>query len=616
MNLENMDEIWGLPVCCNSRNSIIENFTLSDKYKDQVYSISYKDNIVLKFDDIVDSDDFNLKLFDNKIDFEGQIPLVLYSSDLDSLLEAEENISFKLKKIEQNENYSESILKEFDKLEENSSYYEFSDYVNYCNEFLLVRVSFKDNSLIIDADVDKIVLLKKIISENFYISADNIIINAFNDYCIASLFPISFNAVLQGVVLATRLKRRVNIVYYKRHFLISEDLKLKFSAVNCLSVENKLSKIILDVEINRPLNFLYKFYFKYLKHIFNNLFFDLNVHINFIELKSDVVFFYDNHFLFETSVYNFIYSNFYNLAVNFSIDPISYLLVHIKEEYDVFLKFFEQIDCKNSIMRKSSSISLNNTYGILDTKRKGIGFSFLDLDSIFFGSRKVISMSLHKNKLDVFIPYKILDYNLMNYLKNTLSRDFDLSYDSVCFFVSDAFTDNIGYGEFIKESYFIEMAILTVKDNLSLMIGGSFKGEYPVMIEQDFVLNTDTKFRIACSLEIDIEIYSFKVTFSNVTFFVEHGKIDRIGLNNKRAFSVFNLAANYVFGKINYNIDDSLIFDFVEEGTHFFSFRALFIASVAAIRTALIQAFDFNLSRTPVEIEDVLNRWSIRIDTN
>ena len=108
------------------------------------------------------------------------------------------------------------------------------------------------------------------------------------------------------------------------------------------------------------------------------------MHINFIELKSDVVFFYDNHFLFETSVYNFIYSNFYNLAVNFSVEPINYLLSHIKEEYDVFLKVFEQMDFKNSIMRKSSSISLNNTYGILDVRRKGIGFSFLDLDSIFF----------------------------------------------------------------------------------------------------------------------------------------------------------------------------------------------------------------------------------------
>ncbi|WP_174220861.1 hypothetical protein [Borrelia turcica] len=611
-----MDEIWGLPVCCKSKNSIIENFTLSDKYKDQISSISYKDNIVLKLNDIVGSDDFNLKLFDNKIDFEGQVPLVLYSSNLDSLLEAEESIAFELKTIEQNESYSEPILKEFDELKTYKSYYEFSDYVNYCNESLMVRVSFKDDSLVIDADVDKIALLKKIISDNFCISKDKIIINSFNDYCIASLFPISFNAVLQGVLIATRLKRRVNIVYYKRHFLMSQDLRLKFSAVNCLSAENKLSKIILDVEINRPLNFLYKFYFNYLKHIFNNLFFDLSVHINFIESKSDVVFFYDNHFLFETSVYNFIYSNLYNLAVNFSVEPINYLLSHVKEEYDVFLKFFEQMNFKNSIMRKSSSISLNNTYGILDVRRKGIGFSFLDLDSIFVGSRQTISMSLHKNKLDVFIPYKVLDDNLINYLRNTLARDFGLSYDSVCFVVSDAFTDDIDYGALIKESYFIEREVLTVKDNLSLMIGENFKGEYPVVIEQDFSLNTDTKFKVACSLEIDIEMYSFKVTFSNVTFFVEYGNFDKIRLNNKRAFSVFSLAVNYVFGKINYGIDDSLTFEFIEDGEHFFSWRALFIASVSAIRTALIQAFDFNLSRIPIEIEDVLNSWSVRIDTN
>ena len=127
-------------------------------------------------------------------------------------------------------------------------------------------------------------------------------------------------------------------------------------------------------------------------------------------------------------------------------------------------------------------------------------------------------MSLHKNKLDVFIPYKVLDDNLINYLRNTLARDFGLSYDSVKFVVSDAFTDDIGYGALIKESYFIEREVLTVKDNLSLMIGENFKGEYPVVIEQDFTLNTDAKYKVACSLEIDIEMYSFKVTFSNVTF--------------------------------------------------------------------------------------------------
>ena len=70
------------------------------------------------------------------------------------------------------------------------------------------------------------------------------------------------------------------------------------------------------------------------------------------------------------------------------------------------------------------------------------------------------------------------------------------------------------------------------------------------------------------------------------------------------------------FGKINYGIADSLTFEFIEDGENFFSFRTLFIASVSAIRTALIQAFDFNLSKIPIELEDVLNSWSVRIDTN
>ncbi|UGQ16544.1 hypothetical protein [Borrelia sp. RT5S] len=611
-----MDEIWGLPVCCGSSGAIIEDFTLSDEYKDHIASISYRDDIVLKFNDVVGSDDFNLKLFDNKIDFEGQISLVLYSSNLDSLLKAEESVSFKLKAIEKNESYSESVAREFDGRETHRSCYEFSDYINCCNESLMVKVCFKGDCLIIDADVDNIVFLKKIISDSFCISKDKIIINSFNNYCINSLSPIYFNAILQGVVLATRLRRRVNIVYYKRHFLMVRDLRLKFSAINCLSAENKLSKIVLDLEINRPLNFMYKFYFNYLKRIFSNLFFDFSVHINFVGPKSDIVFFYDNHLLFETSVYNFVYSNLYNLAMSFSIEPLSYLLSHVKTEYDEFLKFFDQMDLKNSIMRKSSSISLNNTYGIFDTRRKGIGFSFIDIDAVLQGGRQTISMSLHKDKLEVFIPYKILDDNLINYLRNTLAREFELSYNNVIFVVSDAFENDIGHGGLIKEPFFIEREILAVKGNLALMTGKNFKGDYPVVIEQDFILRADAKFKVACSLEIIVKIYSFEITFSNVTFFVQCGKIDKIKLNNKRAFSVFSLAASYVFGKMHYDIDDSLEFKFIEAGEGFFSFRALFISSVSAIRAALIQAFDFNLSRIPIEVEDVLNKWSVKIDTD
>ncbi|WKC58104.1 hypothetical protein [Borrelia sp. P9F1] len=616
MKLGSMDEIWGLPVCCGSSGAIIEDFTLSDGYKDQISSISYKDNIVLKFGDVVGSDDFNLKLFDNKIDFEGQISLVLYSNNLDSLLRAEESVSFELKAIEQKEGYSESMDSKFDGVETYRSCYEFSDYINCCNESLMVKVYFKGDLLIIDADVDNIVLLKKIISDNFCISKDKIIINSFNNYCINSLFPVYFNAILQGVVLATRLRRRVNIVYYKRHFLMVRDLRLKFSAINCLSAENKLSKIVLDLEINRPLSFMYKFYFNYLKRIFSNLFFDFRVQTNFMELKHDIVFFYDNHLLFETSVYNFIYSNLYNLAVSFSIEPLSYLLSHVKPEYDEFLKFFEKVDLKNSIIRKSSSISLNNIYGVFDVRRKGAGFSFIDVEAVLKGYMQTISMSLHKNKLEILIPYKILDDNLINYLRNTLAREFELSYNNVRFVVSDSFADDIGYGALIREPFFVGREILAVKENLALMTGKNFKGDYPVVIEQDFVLSADTRFKVACSLEIVVKIYSFEVTFSNVTFFVQCGKIDKIKLNNKRAFSVFSLAASYVFGKINYDIDDPLMVEFIEDGEDFFSFRALFISSVSAIRTALIQAFDFDLSRIPIEVEDVLSNWSVKIDTN
>ncbi|AWG42920.1 hypothetical protein CR532_02900 [Candidatus Borreliella tachyglossi] len=617
MNLENMDEIWALPVCCNIKNSIIEDFRLSDKYKEQIFSISYKDNIVLKFSDVVDSSEFNLRLFDNKIDFEGQIPLVLYAENLESLLEAEESIVFEFKTIDRNDNYSDLGLKGVDKFKLYNSYYEFSDYVNYYKDAFLVRVCFKDDSLIIDADLDNISLLNQIISDNFCISRDKIIVNPWGSGCINALFPIVFNAVLQGIIIANKLKRRVNIVYYKRHFLMSKALSLKFSAVNCLSTENRLSKIMLDLEINRPLNFLYKFYLDYLKQIFDNLFFDLYVHINFVETRSDAVFFYNNHLLFETSIYNFIYSNFYNIAVSLSVEPLSYLLNHIKNEYNIFLKIFERINLKNSIMRKSSSISLNNKYSIFDARRKGVGFAFLNLDSTFLGSKQTVFMSLHKDKLDIFIPYSMIDANLMNYLRNTLARTFRISYNSVNFIVSDVFRDNIGiYDILIKESYFIEREVLALKDNLFSIIGEDFKGEYPVVVNQGFISNMDNRFSLACSLEIDVEIHSFNVTFSNVSFFVEQGKLVKLRLNNKRACSVFSLAVDYVFGNINYDIADSLGLDFIEDGEFVFSFRGLFIASVSAIRTALIQVFDFNLGSTPIDREDTLNSWSVRIDTN
>ncbi|AHH14055.1 Hypothetical protein BHW_0059700 [Borrelia hermsii MTW] len=621
MKLENMDEVWALPVCCNINNSIIEDFKLSDKYKDQVFYISYKDDIILKFIDIVDSNEFDLKLFDNKIDFEGQIPVVLYSESLDSLLGAEESIDFELKDIEQNDVYFDSRVKESGEFKIHNSYYEFSDYLNYCSDILLVRVCFKGDSLIIDADLDNIALVKQIISNNFCIAKDKIIINPINNDCLNVLFPVSFNAVLQGIIIAKKLGQKVNVIYYKRHFLMAQSLSLKFSAVNYLSVENRLAKIMLDLEIDRPLNFLYKFYFDCLKHIFSNLFFDVCIHINFISTKSNAIFFYDNYFFFENSVYNFIYSNFYNLAVSLSIEPLSYLLSYVKSEYNIFLKLFKEMDLKNSIMRKSSSISLNNEYNIFDIRRKGIGFAFLNLgpnlDSAFLSGNQTVSMSLHKDKLDVSIPYRVIDVNLMNYLRNTLARTFSLSYDNVNFIVSDAFRDDVEpYSALIKESYIIEREVLAVKDELVMIIGEDFKGEYPVVVDQNFVVGIGKRFNVACSLEIDVGISSFNVIFSNVNFFVENGKFDKLRINNKRAFSIFSLAVDYVFGNITYDIVDSVELEFIEDGEFVFSFRVLFVASVSAIRTALIQAFDFNICKTPIDLKDILNSWSVRIDTN
>ncbi|ATQ15186.1 hypothetical protein BmHG_00567 [Borrelia miyamotoi] len=619
MKIENMDEVFALPVCCNIKNSVISDFKLSDKYKDQVSAISYKDDIILKFIDVVDSSEFNLKLFDNKIDFEGQVPLILYSDSLDSLLDAEASVIFELKAIEHSDVSFNSKLKEMDEFEIHNSCYEFSEYLNYCNDILLVRVCFENDSLIIDADLDNIALVKQIISNNFCIGKDKIIINPINNDCVNILFSISFNAVLQGIIIAKRIGKKVNVLYYKRHFLMAQSLSLKFSVINCLSAKNRIAKIIVDLEINRPLNFLYKFYFDYLKHIFSNLFFDVCIHINFMETKSNSVFFYDNHFLFGISVYNFIYSNFYNIAVSLSIEPLSYLLSYVKKEYNVFLKLFKEIDLKNSIMRKSSAISLNKEYNIFDVRRKGIGFSFLSLDSAFLGINQTVSISLHKDKLEVFIPYKGIDVNLINYLRNNLARTFNLSYNNVNFIVSDIIKNDVKlyYGTLIKESYVIEREVIAIKDNLAMIIGKEdFHGEYPIIVGQNFVVDMEHRINVACSLEIDIEINSFNITFSNVNFFIEDGKFDKLRVNNKRVFSIFSLAVDYVFGSITYDIVDSVALEFIEDGEFVFSFRALFIASISAIRTALIQAFDFNVCKTPIDLNDILNSWSVRIDTN
>ncbi|AHH06617.1 Hypothetical protein BCD_0551 [Borrelia crocidurae DOU] len=273
-------------------------------------------------------------------------------------------------------------------------------------------------------------------------------------------------------------------------------------------------------------------------------------------------------------------------------------------------------------MRKSSSISLNNEYNVLDVKRKGVGFAFLNLDSnIDFALLDIgnltISMNLYKDKLDVFIPYKIIDINLVNYLKNVLAKAFNLSYNCVNFLVADSFKDDIEFScSLLKESYFIESAVLTMKEELSVVIDYEGRKEYPIIVSRNFVVDIDAKFYVACSLEVDVIIHSFHIIFSNVNFFVENGKFDKLRVNSKRAFSIFGLAVDYVFGNITYDVIDSVGLEFVEDGEFIFSFRVLFIASVSAIRSSLIQAFDFDICKTPIDLKSILDDWSVRIDTN
>ncbi len=88
---------------------------------------------------------------------------------------------------------------------------------------------------------------------------DKIKINSLNNYWSSSIFPISFNAILQGIVISKKINKRVNVIYYKRHFRILDNLNLTFSVSNCLLADNKLSKVILEIIINRPLNFCISF---------------------------------------------------------------------------------------------------------------------------------------------------------------------------------------------------------------------------------------------------------------------------------------------------------------------------------------------------------------------
>ncbi|MBB6042541.1 hypothetical protein QIA34_03315 [Borreliella yangtzensis] len=613
-------EFWALPVCCNVKDSFIEDFSFVDEHVGSIFSISYKDNIILKFKDFVDSNEFNLKLFDNKISFEGQIPLVLYSNNLDYLLKAEKSVLFNLRIDDGSNNYSSGFEnKESETCNALNACYKFSDYNSFPYDFILVKIFFDSESLIIDANVDNISFLKFFISENFGVSKDKIKINSINNYWSSSIFPISFNAILQGIVISKKINKKVNVVYYKRHFGILNNLNLTFSVSNCLLEDNKLSKIILKIVINRPLNFLYKFYFKFINNIFKNLFFDGFLEFFFVENKSDFIFFYDNLLAFETSVYNFIYSNFYNLALAMSCEPIGYLLTQIKGNYSSFFKIFKKLDLKNSLIKKSSVLSFNKNYNIFDTSRRGVGFAYLNSNTYFLGEEQYIVALLYKDGLNIFLPYSIIDNNLSNYLKNSLAKTLGLAYNSIKFLLDESVLDfNNFYTLLFKDPYLIEKAILSIRDNFSSLIGTDLVNEYPVLLKEKIVADYVNDCILGCSVELKFEFYSLSAVFTNVSFFVEQGKFVKLKLNNKRIYTIFGLAVDYVFCSANVNCDikDCLSLEFIEDGEFVFSFRSFFIVSVSAIRTALIQMFDFNTSSTPLDFEEILSSWSVKIDIN
>ncbi|WKC76261.1 hypothetical protein [Borreliella valaisiana] len=614
-------EFWALPVCCNVKDSFIEDFSfVDDEYLGSIFSISYKDNIILKFRDFVDSNEFNLKLFDNKISFEGQIPLVLYSDNLDYLLKAEKSVLFNLRIDDGSNNYSSGFEnKESETCNALNACYKFSDYNSFSDDFILVKIFFDSENLIIDANVDNISFLKFFISENFGVNKDKIKINSINNYWSSSIFPISFNAILQGIVISKKINKKVNVVYYKRHFGILNNLNLTFSVSNCLLEDNKLSKIILKIVINRPLNFLYKFYFKFINNILKNLFFDGFLEFFFVENKSDFIFFYDNLLAFETSVYNFIYSNFYNLALAMSCEPIGYLLTQIKGDYSSFFKIFKKLDLKNSLIKKSSVLSFKKNYNIFDTSRRGVGFAYLNSNSYFLGEEQYVVAFLYKDGLNIFLPYSIIDNNLSNYLKNSLAKTLGLAYNSIKFLIDGSVLDfDNFYSLLFKDPYLIEKAILSIKDNFSSLISTDLVNEYPVIFKEKISVDYVNDCILGCSVELKFEFYSLSAVFSNVSFFVEQGKFAKLKLNNKRIYTIFGLAVDYVFCSANVNCDikDCLSLEFIEDGEFVFSFRSFFIVSVSAIRTALIQMFDFNTSSTPLDFEEILNGWSVKIDIN
>ncbi len=300
-------------------------------------------------------------------------------------------------------------------------------------------------------------------------------------------------------------------------------------------------------------------------------------------------------------------------------EPIGYLLTQIKGDYSRFFKIFKRLDLKNSLIKKSSVISVNKNYDIFDTSRRGVGFAYLNSNAYFLSGEQYVVAFLYKDGLNIFLPYSIIDNNLSNYLKNSLAKTLGLAYNSINFLIDGSSLDFTNfYSLLFKDPYLIEKAILTIKDNFSSLISTGFISEYPVIFKEKIANEYVNDCVLGCSVELKFEFYSLNAVFTNVSFFVEQGKFTKLKLNNKRIRTIFGLAVDYVFCSANVNCDikDCLSLEFIEDGEFVFSFRSFFIVSVSAIRTALIQIFDFNAGSTPLNFEEILNSWSVKIDIN
>ncbi len=243
----------------------------------------------------------------------------------------------------------------------------------------------------------------------------------------------------------------------------------------------------------------------------------------------------------------------------------------------------------------------------------------MNSNAYFLSGEQYVVACLYKDRLNIFLPYSIIDNNLSNYLKNSLAKTLGLAYNSINFLIDESSLDFTNfYSLLFKDPYLIEKAILTIKDNFSSLLSKGFISEYPVIFKEKMATEYVNDCVLGCSVELKFEFYSLSAVFTNVSFFVEQGKFTKLKLNNKRIRTIFGLAVDYVFcsANVNCDIEDCLSLEFIEDGEFVFSFRSFFIVSVSAIRTALIQIFDFNASSTPLNFEEILNSWSVKIDIN